>query len=115
MALLIPARRQLTGPCIRSNNRAQVTTELIASSRPGSGSSMLAHSRRLATRAVFIKSSDRDNQGPSLVVAPVWVYVKERPSCVRPLATRASRRLIRSMGPSGKWELLPSLQRRKYT
>ena len=87
-----------------SNNRAQVTTELIKSSRPGSGSSML-HIAAASNEGGVYQIFDRDNQGPSLVVASVWVYVK-RGRAVLATGNQGFTPTYSLNGTFGKWELL---------
>ncbi|MGH9874297.1 MAG: IPT/TIG domain-containing protein [Pyrinomonadaceae bacterium] len=58
-----------------SNNSAQVTTALVKSNRPKSGSSML-HITAGSNEGGVYQLFDRDDHGPELVVASVWVFVK---------------------------------------
>ena len=58
-----------------SNDRAPVRTELIKSNRLGSGASML-HITAGSNEGGVYQLFDRDNEGPTLVVASVWVFVK---------------------------------------
>ena len=58
-----------------SNDRANVTTELVKSNRLGGGSSML-HVTAGSNEGGVYQIFAQDNHGPKLVVASVWVYVK---------------------------------------
>jgi hypothetical protein len=58
-----------------SNDRAQVTTEVIKSNRLVGGASML-HITAGSNEGGVYQLFDRDDHGPTLVVASVWVYVK---------------------------------------
>jgi len=58
-----------------SNDRAQVFTEVVKSTRLGSGASML-HIKANSNEGGVYQLFDRDDHGPTLVVASVWVYVK---------------------------------------
>ena len=58
-----------------SNDRAPVRTELIKSNRFGSGASML-HITAGSNEGGVYQLFERDDHGPELVVASVWVYVK---------------------------------------
>ena len=58
-----------------SNNSAPVITEVIKSNRLSSGASML-HVTAGSNEGGVYQLFDRDNEGPTLVVASVWVFVK---------------------------------------
>jgi IPT/TIG domain-containing protein len=58
-----------------SNDRAQVTTEVIKSNRILGGPSML-HITAGSNEGGVYQLFERDDHGPTLVVASVWVYVR---------------------------------------
>lgn len=58
-----------------SNDRANVTTELITSTRPGGGKSMLHVSAGSNEGGVY-QAFAADNRGPTRVVASAWVFVR---------------------------------------
>lgn len=58
-----------------SNDRANVTTELIRSTKPGGGKSMLHVSAGSNEGGVY-QAFAADNRGPARVVASAWVFVR---------------------------------------
>ncbi len=87
-----------------SNDRAQVTTEVIKSNRLGFGASMLhitAGSNEGGVYQIFAP----DNKGPELVVASVWVYVK-RGRVVLATGNQGVTPTYALNSTMGSWELL---------
>jgi IPT/TIG domain len=58
-----------------SNDRANVRTEIVKANRLGGGASML-HITAGSNEGGVYQLFARDNEGPTLVVASVWVFVK---------------------------------------
>jgi hypothetical protein len=87
-----------------SNDRAQVTTEVIKSNRLGFGASMLhiaAGSNEGGVYQIFAS----DNKGPELIVASVWVYVR-RGRVVLATGNQGVTPTYTLNSQMGSWELL---------
>jgi hypothetical protein len=96
-----------------SNDRANVTTELVKSKRPGGGASML-HVTAGSNEGGVYQLFAPDDRGPARVVASVWVFV-------------TSGRVVLATGnegltptstfstTTGKWELLEACSDGKTT
>jgi hypothetical protein len=96
-----------------SNDRAKVTTELIGSTRPGGGRSMLHVSAGSNEGGVY-QLFAADDRGPARVVASVWVLVRRgRVS----MGTGNEGFITNSVLNStiGKWELLQACSNGKTT
>lgn len=86
------------------NNQANVTTELVKSNRLGGGASML-HVTAGSNEGGVYQLFARDNHGPRLVVASVWVFVK-RGRVVLATGNQGVTPTYTLNGTFGRWELL---------